>query len=170
MPPSPLRVPRCRDSKSAGRIASSRNPPRSYIRSAEECSSDAAMTHHHARDPQCSIAKDAACRLLDDCVAGARGRAAACPRNAAHMMAAYSGCYMLMGTTGHTSYPRMCGSVVTSTNTIGAGGMSPGEHLYARRTRPTNLRWSRRTPQQADPLDCCRTSLSAVITIQSGPP
>ena len=36
------------------------------------------MTQHHARGPPCSIAREAAGRLLDDCAAGARGRAVAC--------------------------------------------------------------------------------------------
>ena len=80
MPPSPLRVLRCTASRSAGRSVSSGTPPRSYIRSAREYGYSAMTTQHHARGPPCSIAREAAGRLLDDCAASARGRAAACPR------------------------------------------------------------------------------------------
>ena len=129
MLPSPLREPVCRASKSAGRIVSSDAPPQSYILSAEECGSSATMTQHHTRCPPCNIAREAAGRLLDHCAAGARGRAAACPPNAAHMAAACSGCHMLLGTTGHTFCSGMRGSFVTSKDTTGAVGMPPGEHI-----------------------------------------
>ena len=75
------------------------------------------MTQHNDRDPQCSIAKEAAGRLLDAYAASARGRAATCPRTAAHMMAACSGFHMLLATTAHTSSPGMSCSAVTTTNT-----------------------------------------------------
>ena len=170
MPLSPLRVSKCSAFTSAGRIASSGTPPRSQIRSAQECGFSAMMTEHHTSSPPCSIAREAAGRLLDDYAAVARGGGATCPCNAAQMVAAYSGYHMLLGTTGHTFYPRMRGSAVTSTNTTGAGGMLPGEYLCAWRTGRMNHRWSRKTPKQAGALDCCRTSPSGVTTIQSKPP
>ena len=43
---------------------------------AEEWSSSATMTQHHARDPLCSSASEAAGLLLQDSAAGAPGRAA----------------------------------------------------------------------------------------------
>ena len=51
--------------------------PRSYRRSAEEWGSNAATTQHHARDTLCSSASEAAGLLLEECAAGALGRAAA---------------------------------------------------------------------------------------------
>ena len=51
--------------------------PRSYRRSAEEWDSNAATTQYHARDALCSSASEAAGLLLEDCAAGALGRAAA---------------------------------------------------------------------------------------------
>ena len=77
MPPSPLRAPRCRASRSAGRTVSTVPSPRSYRRSAEEWGSSATTTQHHARDTLCSSASEAAGLLLEDCAAGALGRAAA---------------------------------------------------------------------------------------------
>ena len=44
---------------------------------AEEWGSNAATTQYHARDALCSSASEAAGLLLDDCAAGALGRAAA---------------------------------------------------------------------------------------------
>ena len=146
MPPSPLKVPRCSGSRSAEQTVSSGAPVQSYIRTVERCSSSAMMTQHHARGLPCSIAGEVAGRLLDDCTAGSRGRASACSRNAAHMAVARSGCRMLLGTSGHTSCPRMRGFFVTSTTTTRAAGMLPGEHLCARATGPMNRNWSPRTP------------------------
>ena len=77
VPPSPLRAPRCRASKSVGRTMSAVPSPRSNTRSAEEWGSNATTTQHHARDPLCSSANEAAGMLLEDCAAGALGRAAA---------------------------------------------------------------------------------------------
>ena len=77
MSPSPLRTPRCRASRSAGRTVSAVFSPRSYTRSAEEWGSSATTTRHHARDPPCSSASEAAALLLDYCAAGALGRAVA---------------------------------------------------------------------------------------------
>ena len=76
-PPSPLSALRCRASRSAGRTVSTVPCPRSYRRSAEEWGSNAATTQYHARDALCSSASEAAGLLLDDCAAGALGRAAA---------------------------------------------------------------------------------------------
>ena len=77
MPPSPLRAPRCRASKSAGRTVSAVPSPQSNTRNAEEWGSSATTTKHHARDPLCTSASEAAGLLLEDCAAGALGRAAA---------------------------------------------------------------------------------------------
>ena len=76
-PPSPLTALRCRASRSAGRTVSTVPSPRSYRRSAEEWGSNADTTQHHARDTLCSSASEAAGLLLEDCAAGALGRAAA---------------------------------------------------------------------------------------------
>ena len=76
-PPSPLSALRCRASRSAGRTVSTVPCPRSYRRSAEEWGSNAATTQYHARDALCSSASEAAGLLLEDCAAGALGRAAA---------------------------------------------------------------------------------------------
>ena len=51
--------------------------PRSYRRSGEEWGSNAATTQYHTRDALCSSASEAAGLLLEDCAAGALGRAAA---------------------------------------------------------------------------------------------
>ena len=75
--PSPLSALRCRASRSAGRTVSTEPSPRSYRRSAEEWGSNAATTQYHARDALCSSASEAAGLLLEDCAAGALGRAAA---------------------------------------------------------------------------------------------
>ena len=77
MPPSPLRAPSCGASRSAGRTMSTAPSPRSYRRSAEERCSSATTTQHHARDTLCSSASEGAGLLLEECAAGALGRAAA---------------------------------------------------------------------------------------------
>ena len=59
MLPVPLKAPR---SRASGGSWGSCALPRWYIRSAT-------MTQHHARGPPCSIATEAAGRLLDDCAA-----------------------------------------------------------------------------------------------------
>ena len=119
--------------------------PRSYRRNAEEWGPNATTTQHHARDTLCSSASEAAGLLLEDCAAGALGRAAAWPCSALHMTAACSACHMLLGATGQTSCPWTVGGRVTSTKTAGAGGMSPAVHLCALRTVPSSLRHSRNT-------------------------
>ena len=118
--------------------------PQSYKRSADECGSSAAMTQHHTRGPPCSIAREAASRLLDDSLR-VRGRAVTCPCNARNMAVACSACHMLLGATGQTSCPGTRGFFITSTNTAGACGMSLGVHLHARHTGPNNRRQSLRT-------------------------
>ena len=75
--PSPLSVLRCRASRSVGRTVSTVPSPRSYRRSVEGWGSNAATTQHHALDTLCSSASEAAGLLLEDCAAGALGRAAA---------------------------------------------------------------------------------------------
>ena len=170
VPPSLLGAPRCRGSKPAEHTLSAAFSPRSYIRSAEEWGSSATMTQQHARDPPCGNAREAAGRLLDDCAAGALGRAAACPCNALHMPAACSAGHMLLGATGHTSCPGTQGGCITSTNTAGTCGISPGVHVYALHTVPRDRRHSLRIPQQVGPLDCCLLSLLAVTIIHSKPP
>ena len=77
VPPSPLRAPRCKASRSAGRTLSAVPSPRSNTGSAEEWGSSATTTQHHARDPLCSSASEATGLLLEECAAAALGRAAA---------------------------------------------------------------------------------------------
>ena len=120
--------------------------PRSYICSAEEWGSSATMTQHHARNPPCSNASEAAGRLLDDCANGALGRAITCQCNALHMAATCSSYHKLLGATGQTSCPGTRGGYITSMNTAGACGISPGVHLYALHTGPMNRKHSLRTP------------------------
>ena len=76
-PPSPLRAPRCRASRSAGRNVITVPSQQLYRRSAEEWGSSPTTTQHQARDTLCSSASEAACLLLEDCAASALGRAAA---------------------------------------------------------------------------------------------
>ena len=71
MPPTPLRAPRCKASRLAGRTVSAVPSPRLYTRSAEEWGFSATTTLHHARDPLCSSASEAVGLLLEDCAAGA---------------------------------------------------------------------------------------------------